>query len=176
MNNPGDIYQSYYLIFGGMIIIFAFVMFVLILYYGKDKRNPITNNNRCLFFVLFSVSLHIIIYNGYSFHDTATLEGAPILCFAPFYIANWPSVLLRIYPVHEFNGQVEKFLDPSYMNIWIVLSNILGWAILGAFIGTLTSGILKWRNRRHVDQNPNNYSGNCFHCFFLCIPVHNSWN
>jgi hypothetical protein len=144
MNSSGEIYEILYFYVGGVIAISAFVMLILILIIGKI----ISNKNRPLFFILFFVALHIVIRLHTSFYDTITVEGAPLLlCYIPFYIANWPSVLLGIYPIHEFNGQVEKYLDSSYLNPLIVLTNILGWATLGALLGFLTSLILKWRKK-----------------------------
>jgi hypothetical protein len=65
------------------------------------------------------------------------------------YLFNFPSTLTGIVSTAGTETDVEKFLDCSYLTPLVLLVDIIGWGLLGAFGGALSSLILKWRNEKY---------------------------
>ncbi len=56
-----------------------------------------------------------------------------------FYIANWPSLLLKIYPVSNvINGVVEYNVETGFFHPLVMLVNAIGWGLIGLIVGLLT--------------------------------------
>jgi hypothetical protein len=55
-----------------------------------------------------------------------------------FYIANWPSLLLKIYPVSNvINGVIEYNVESGFFHPLVMLVNAIGWGLIGLIIGSL---------------------------------------
>jgi hypothetical protein len=55
-----------------------------------------------------------------------------------FYIANWPSLLLKIYPVSNvINGVVEYNVETGFFHPLVILVNAIGWGLMGFIVGCL---------------------------------------
>ena len=55
-----------------------------------------------------------------------------------FYIANWPSLLLKIYPVSNvINGVVEYNVESGFFHPLVMLVNAIGWGLMGLIVGCL---------------------------------------
>jgi len=55
-----------------------------------------------------------------------------------FYIANWPSLLLRIYPVSNVtNRMVEYNVEAGFFHPLVMLVNAVGWGLIGLIVGSL---------------------------------------
>lgn len=60
-----------------------------------------------------------------------------------FFIANWPSLLLKIYPVSNvINGVIEYNVESGFFNPLVMLVNAVGWGLIGLVVGSL---ILIWK-------------------------------
>jgi len=60
-----------------------------------------------------------------------------------FYIANWPSLLLKIYPISNItNGTVEYNVESGFFHPLVMLVNVIGWGLIGLIVGSL---ILIWK-------------------------------
>jgi len=55
-----------------------------------------------------------------------------------FYIANWPSLLLKIYPVSNvINGMIEYNVELGFFHPLVILVNTIGWGLIGFIVGCL---------------------------------------
>ncbi len=55
-----------------------------------------------------------------------------------FYIANWPSLLLKIYPISNVtNGLIEYNVEIGFFNPLVMLVNAIGWGLIGLVVGSL---------------------------------------
>jgi len=55
-----------------------------------------------------------------------------------FYIANWPSLLLKIYPVSNvIDGVVEYNVEAGFFHPLVILVNTIGWGVIGLIVGSL---------------------------------------
>ena len=53
-----------------------------------------------------------------------------------FYIANWPSLLIKIYPVSNvINGVVEYNVETGFFHPLVILVNAIGWGLIGLIVG-----------------------------------------
>jgi len=52
-----------------------------------------------------------------------------------FYIANWPSLLLKIYPVSNvINGMIEYNVELGFFHPLVILVNTIGWGLIGLIV------------------------------------------
>jgi hypothetical protein len=55
-----------------------------------------------------------------------------------FYIANWPSLLLKIYPISNVtNGVIEYNVESGFFHPLVMLVNAIGWGLIGLIVGSL---------------------------------------
>jgi len=55
-----------------------------------------------------------------------------------FSIANWPSLLLKIYPVSNvINGMIEYNVELGFFHPLVILVNAVGWGLIGFIVGSL---------------------------------------
>jgi len=55
-----------------------------------------------------------------------------------FYIANWPSLLLKIYPVSNvIDGAIEYNVESGFFHPLVMLVNAVGWGLIGLIVGSL---------------------------------------
>jgi hypothetical protein len=60
----------------------------------------------------------------------------------PFLIANWASLLLRVYPtVTDLNGDIGYDAGKALFSIPVIIVNGLGWALIGFIIGLVISAV-----------------------------------
>jgi hypothetical protein len=53
-----------------------------------------------------------------------------------FYIANWPSLLLKIYPISNvIDGVVEYNVELGFFHPLVILVNAIGWGLIGLIVG-----------------------------------------
>jgi hypothetical protein len=68
--------------------------------------------------------------------------GGPYLSEILFYIANWPSLLLKIYPtITTMHGTVVHSVEHGFFNPLIIISNAIGWTSVGFIIGLIISAV-----------------------------------
>jgi len=55
-----------------------------------------------------------------------------------FYIANWPSLLLKMYPISNVtNGIIEYNVESGFFHPLVMLVNVIGWGLIGLVVGSL---------------------------------------
>jgi len=55
-----------------------------------------------------------------------------------FYIANWPSLLLKIYPVSNLMNEVVEYnVEAGFFHPLVMLVNAIGWGLIGIIVGSL---------------------------------------
>ncbi len=55
-----------------------------------------------------------------------------------FYIANWPSLLLKLYPISNvIDGVVEYNVESGFFHPLLMLVNAIGWGLIGLVVGSL---------------------------------------
>jgi len=55
-----------------------------------------------------------------------------------FYIANWPSLLLKIYPISNVVNDVVKYnVESGFFHPLVMLVNAIGWGLIGLIVGSL---------------------------------------
>lgn len=90
-----------------------------------------------VFFVLLSLILPFIAFIVGIVQSGEAGEGpylSDILC----YVANWPTLLLKIYPcILSLDGKIVYALDKALFNPLIIIINALGWGMIGLVIGIL---------------------------------------
>ena len=60
-------------------------------------------------------------------------EGANL-----FYIANWPSLLLKIYPISNVTNRVVEYnVETGFFHPLVMLINAIGWGLIGLVVGAL---------------------------------------
>jgi hypothetical protein len=60
-----------------------------------------------------------------------------------FYIANWPSLLLKIYPVSNvIDSAIEYNVESGFFYPLVIMVNAIGWGLKGLIVGSL---ILIWK-------------------------------
>ena len=103
----------------------------------------INKTNKVLIFpVFFLILLHLLLnffciiisfVNFGGFHNKLAEQSVN---FA-FHLANWPTLLLKIYPfVISLNGEVV-YKGMEWMTPKIFMINVLGWGSVGLLIGLL---------------------------------------
>ena len=113
-----------------------------------EKNRPII-----FFIIFFPVLSWIFLFIG--FFVALTFEqglagGGPYLSGILFYIANWPSLLLEIYPtITTMHGTVVHSVERGFFNPFVIIVNAIGWGFIGFLVG-LTISAIKGRKRRQA--------------------------
>lgn len=57
-----------------------------------------------------------------------------------FYIANWPSLIFKLYPLSSTNsGSIEYNIEEGLFNPLVIVANTIGWTIIGLIVGLIIS-------------------------------------
>jgi hypothetical protein len=93
-----------------------------------------------VFFIILSYILNFlsIIFNLFF---PSQIPGGLFVAGALFYIANWPSFSLRVFPYIIVDGVKVWNQGPGLLNPLVILSNLLGWSFIGFIVGLVISSI-----------------------------------
>ncbi len=70
---------------------------------------------------------------------------------ASFYLANWPSVLTKIFPVSlRSDGVIGYDIIHWIRNPKVIFTNAVGWGLIGFAVGLIISAV---KGRKRADFN-----------------------
>lgn len=76
------------------------------------------------------------------------------LCDFLFPVANWPSLLINIYPSSTIKKEMIGYdIGSGLFNPSVIIINAIGWIIVGFFVGLIVSIVLKQRKNADRKQN-----------------------
>jgi hypothetical protein len=65
-----------------------------------------------------------------------------------FLLANWPSLLLKIYPMVPYNNYYIYNIEKGFIHPGVILINAIGWGMVGGLFGLLWAGVGKMRKKK----------------------------
>ena len=115
-----------------------------------EKNKPII-----FFIIFFPVLSWIFLFIG--FFVALTFEqglagGGPYLSGILMTIANWPSLLLNIYPTYtDMHGIVGYDIQRGLFHPLVIIANVIGWGLFGFIVGLIIS-VIKERKQRQAKK------------------------
>ena len=107
--------------------------------------------------IIRSIILFLILPWGFLFSGIfvgmfflSALPGGANLSKILIYIANWPSLLFKIYPfIITPRGKVVWDVGRGLIHPLVILFNAIGWGLIGFIVGLIIS-VIKGRKRHQV--------------------------
>jgi len=91
--------------------------------------------------VFFIISFIILLWlmNFWAFSLEEIIEKPKGREVTLFYLANWPSLLFKLYPVTTINGLIKYNVEAGFFNPLVITVNAIGWGIIGLIMGLIIS-------------------------------------
>jgi hypothetical protein len=112
-------------------------------------------NRLVLLIICVSASIFIFwclygyLFSFYEEHYSPT-EKVPTFYLFQFFMATWPSVLLRVWPGQGLYSMAENYLKTDYIPPPVIWVNIAGWALLGCGVWLIM--IFSWSRMKKRNQ------------------------
>jgi hypothetical protein len=113
---------------------------------GKSRTVLLT----IIFFLFLPCILTFIAVFFALLIEQALAGGGPYVSEILMYIANWPSLVLKIYPtITTMHGTKVYSLEHGLLDPLAIIVNAIGWGLVGFIIGLIISVIKGRKKEKH---------------------------
>lgn len=134
---------------GGYVMIAVFCLADLWKIVVQMRKDPEYKVNKIYLFMIFGMG---IIVSSHIFSFFSTIVSISVFFRFLFYLSNWPSILLRVYPtLTDSTGNVGLNAPKAFVSPTTIIVNSIPWLIIGYTILVVIIKKMKKRLANEMD-------------------------